>query len=92
MDTSPRAAVLYDAPMERFRVEGGARLAGEVTVTGAKNSVLKVMAAALLAEGTTTLHNVPDIGDVPIMGEVLCGLGAHVDGVAPSINVTVPSS
>ena len=35
--------------MERFLVAGGARLAGEVTVTGAKNSVLKLMAAALLA-------------------------------------------
>jgi len=47
--------------MDRFRVAGGARLAGEVSVTGAKNSVLKVMAATLLAEGTTTLTDVPDI-------------------------------
>jgi len=39
--------------MERFVVAGGARLAGEVTVTGAKNSVLKLMAASLLAEGRT---------------------------------------
>ena len=50
--------------MDRFRVVGGARLAGEVRVTGAKNSVLKVMAAALLAEGRTTLTNVPRIMDV----------------------------
>ena len=77
--------------MERFRVEGGARLAGEVSVAGAKNSVLKVMAAALLAEGTTTLHNVPDIGDVPIMSEVLGGLGAKVSGSAPSITIDVPA-
>ncbi|MDQ1701923.1 MAG: UDP-N-acetylglucosamine 1-carboxyvinyltransferase [Frankiaceae bacterium] len=76
--------------MERFRVEGGARLAGEVSVTGAKNSVLKVMAAALLAEGATTLHNVPDIGDVPIMADVLGGLGATVSGAAPSITIDVP--
>ena len=41
--------------MERFRVAGGARLAGEVHVAGAKNSVLKLMAAALLAAGRTTL-------------------------------------
>ena len=39
--------------MERFLVTGGARLAGTVQVAGAKNSVLKLMAAALLAEGTT---------------------------------------
>ncbi|MCU1679040.1 MAG: murA, partial [Frankiales bacterium] len=77
--------------MERFRVEGGARLAGEVAVAGAKNSVLKVMAAALLAEGTTTLHNVPDIGDVPIMGEVLSGLGASVVGDSPTITIDVPA-
>jgi UDP-N-acetylglucosamine 1-carboxyvinyltransferase len=77
--------------VECFRVAGGARLAGEVTVTGAKNSVLKVMAAALLAEGTTTLTNVPDIVDVPIMAEVLRGLGAEVEGSPPEIRVTVPA-
>ncbi|HEU0132695.1 MAG TPA: UDP-N-acetylglucosamine 1-carboxyvinyltransferase [Mycobacteriales bacterium] len=76
--------------MERFLVTGGGRLAGEVRVTGAKNSVLKVMAACLLAEGTSTLRNVPDIGDVPIMAEVLRGLGAEVSGDAPEVRVTVP--
>src|SRR3954464_2842517 len=77
--------------MELFEVTGGARLAGDVTITGAKNSVLKVMAAALLAEGTTTLTNVPDIMDVPIMAEVLRGLGAEVEGHAPEIRITVPA-
>ncbi|MFL6136931.1 MAG: UDP-N-acetylglucosamine 1-carboxyvinyltransferase [Frankiaceae bacterium] len=76
--------------MDSFRVVGGARLAGEVAVTGAKNSVLKVMAAALLADGTTTLGNVPDIMDVPIMSEVLRGLGAEVSGAAPEIRISVP--
>jgi UDP-N-acetylglucosamine 1-carboxyvinyltransferase len=76
--------------MERFRVAGGGRLTGEVRVTGAKNSVLKVMAACLLAEGTSTLRNVPDIGDVPIMGEVLRGLGAEVVDAVPEVTVTVP--
>jgi UDP-N-acetylglucosamine 1-carboxyvinyltransferase len=77
--------------MDRFRVAGGARLAGEVAVTGAKNSVLKVMAATLLAEGTTTLTDVPDILDVPIMGAVLGDLGAVVSGHAPEIEITVPA-
>jgi UDP-N-acetylglucosamine 1-carboxyvinyltransferase len=49
-----------------------------VVVGGAKNSVLKLMAAALLAEGTTTLTNSPDIADVPLMADVLRGLGAAV--------------
>ena len=60
-------------------VAGGARLAGEVQVTGAKNSVLKLMAASLLAEGTTTLTGVPDILDVAIMSEVLRRLGCTVE-------------
>jgi UDP-N-acetylglucosamine 1-carboxyvinyltransferase len=77
--------------MERFRVIGGSRLVGEVAVTGAKNSVLKVMAATLLAEGTTTLTDVPDILDVPIMADVLKDLGAEVTGHAPSIQITVPA-
>ncbi|MBF6356398.1 UDP-N-acetylglucosamine 1-carboxyvinyltransferase [Nocardia higoensis] len=63
---------------ERFLVTGGSRLVGEVAVGGAKNSVLKLMAAALLAEGTTTITNCPDILDVPLMAEVLRGLGCEV--------------
>lgn len=64
---------------EHFLVTGGARLTGNVAVTGAKNSVLKLMAAALLAEGTSTITNCPDILDVPLMAEVLRGLGATVE-------------
>jgi len=74
-----------------FEISGGGRLAGDVTITGAKNSVLKVMAAALLAEGTTTLSRVPDIVDVPIMSEILRGLGAEVTGHAPQISISVPA-
>jgi UDP-N-acetylglucosamine 1-carboxyvinyltransferase len=76
--------------VEQFEVTGGARLVGEASVAGAKNSVLKVMAAALLGSGTTRLTNVPDIGDVPIMSEVLRGLGAQVTGHAPDVAITVP--
>ncbi|MFC6009425.1 UDP-N-acetylglucosamine 1-carboxyvinyltransferase [Nocardia lasii] len=63
---------------ERFLVSGGNQLVGEVAVGGAKNSVLKLMAAALLAEGTTTITNCPDILDVPLMADVLRGLGCDV--------------
>jgi UDP-N-acetylglucosamine 1-carboxyvinyltransferase len=63
---------------EHFQVHGGARLVGEVDVVGAKNSVLKLMAAALLAEGTTTLTNCPQILDVPLMADVLRSLGCDV--------------
>ncbi|EWT05564.1 UDP-N-acetylglucosamine 1-carboxyvinyltransferase [Intrasporangium chromatireducens Q5-1] len=64
---------------ERFRICGGARLVGEVDVVGAKNSALKLMAAALLAHGRTTLTNVPAIADVTIMAQLLRSLGVEVD-------------
>ncbi|ADG97184.1 UDP-N-acetylglucosamine1-carboxyvinyltransferase [Segniliparus rotundus DSM 44985] len=74
-----------------FRVAGGARLAGEVQVGGAKNSVLKLMAAALLAEGVTTIRNCPDILDVPLMADVLRGLGCLVDFVGDVVRIDVPA-
>jgi UDP-N-acetylglucosamine 1-carboxyvinyltransferase len=77
---------------QRFRVTGGARLVGEVRVTGAKNSVLKLMAAALLAPGTSTLGEVPDILDVAIMSELLRRLGCEVerDPGASTVSINVP--
>ena len=75
---------------ERFLVTGGNRLSGEVAVTGAKNSVLKLMAASLLAEGTTTITNCPDILDVPLMAEVLRGLGANVELDGAVVRITAP--
>ncbi|MCW2724038.1 MAG: murA [Frankiales bacterium] len=77
--------------MDRFVVVGGARLAGEVSVTGAKNSVLKLMAASLLAEGTTRLTAVPDILDVAIMSEVLRRLGCTVERGPGSVTIDVPT-
>jgi UDP-N-acetylglucosamine 1-carboxyvinyltransferase len=63
----------------RLLIHGGRRLSGQVAVSGAKNSALKLMAASLLAPGTSVLHNVPDIQDVRTMQEVLEFLGAKVD-------------
>jgi UDP-N-acetylglucosamine 1-carboxyvinyltransferase len=63
--------------MERFLVEGGARLHGEVKISGAKNAALKLIAASLLAPGKTILRNVPRIKDVNTMLAVLDGLGAE---------------
>ncbi len=71
---------------------GGVPLVGEVRLSGAKNSVLKLMAAALLAEGTTTIGNVPDILDVEIMAELLRRLGCGVehDVAAGTVRIDVP--
>ncbi len=63
---------------ESILVTGGRRLSGLVTVGGAKNSGLKLIAAALLAPGVTTIRNMPDIADVDTMSEVVAGLGAIV--------------
>ena len=79
--------------MTAIKVVGGARLAGEVRVTGAKNSVLKLMAAALLAPGTTELREVPDIHDVEVMAELLRRLGCTVDRDADAgiVRISVPA-
>jgi len=76
--------------VERFVVTGGARLAGAVSVTGAKNSVLKLMAAALLAPGRTTLTNVPQIMDVPVMSQLLRRLGCTVEASPGAVTIDVP--
>ena len=78
--------------MERFEVTGGARLVGEVEVHGAKNSILKLMAAALLAPGVHRLGNVPAIADVSIMAELLVRLGCQVnhDEESLALTITVP--
>jgi UDP-N-acetylglucosamine 1-carboxyvinyltransferase len=76
---------------EHFTVEGGARLVGTVDVVGAKNSVLKLMAAALLAEGTTTLTNCPEILDVPLMADVLRDLGCDVVVDGATVTITTPA-
>jgi UDP-N-acetylglucosamine 1-carboxyvinyltransferase len=76
---------------EHFAIRGGARLVGTVDVVGAKNSVLKLMAAALLAEGTTTLTNCPEILDVPLMADVLRSLGCTVDVAGDTVTIDVPA-
>jgi UDP-N-acetylglucosamine 1-carboxyvinyltransferase len=83
-------------PHDRFRIVGGASLKGEVTVTGAKNSVLKLMAASLLAVGKTTISNVPDIADVDIMADLLTRLGCTVllnnkAGGDATVSIDVPA-
>lgn len=93
LDPTPtRPTAPYDDRVEVLRVTGGFPLSGPVHVGGAKNSVLKLMAAALLAEGTTTLTNVPEILDVAIMAELLRRLGCDVelDPAAGIARISVP--
>jgi UDP-N-acetylglucosamine 1-carboxyvinyltransferase len=67
--------------MDRIAIEGGARLQGEVTVSGSKNAALALMAGALLADGETQLANVPRLRDVEAMLELLSALGARTEWI-----------
>jgi len=62
--------------MDKFIIEGPSRLEGTVTIDGAKNAVLPLMAAALLARGTSVIDNVPQLRDVSTMIRMLEILGA----------------
>lgn len=64
--------------MERLVVAGGARLKGSITVSGAKNAILPLLAACLLCESRIVLQGVPSLNDVKTMREVLESLGARV--------------
>ena len=64
--------------MDRFAIVGGKKLSGTVSVSGAKNSALPVIAAALLPEGRVVLENVPDVMDVRTMIKLVEHLGSTV--------------
>ena len=64
--------------MDYFAVEGGRPLEGRVFVHGAKNSALPLLAATLLADGESVLHNCPDLTDISAALGILSGLGCRV--------------
>ena len=64
--------------MDRIRIRGGGRLAGEIPVSGAKNAALKLMAASLLTAEPLILSNVPRLADVRAMAELLKSFGVAV--------------
>lgn len=76
--------------MNKLVLTGGARLEGVMNSSGSKNGTLAIMAAALLGKGETTLRNVPMIGDVRTMIEVLQSLGVkcEVEGSTLRIDAT----
>jgi len=67
--------------MTRFIIDGGKKLSGRIKISGNKNSILPLMAATLLTDKDCFLENVPQIGDVVVMGEILKDLGAKIEGL-----------
>jgi UDP-N-acetylglucosamine 1-carboxyvinyltransferase len=63
--------------MDRIRITGGARLSGEIAISGAKNASLPLMAACLLTDEPLALSNVPWLADVAFMAEILHNMGAE---------------
>ena len=64
--------------LEKFIINGGKRLKGTVQISGAKNSALPILAAALLTDKPCTFTNVPDLADISAMTDLLGDLGAEV--------------
>ncbi len=77
--------------MDRLRISGGERLAGEIRISGAKNATLPILAAALLADGPVVLENVPHLNDVTTTVKLLRRMGVEVifhDGVRLEIDAS----
>ena len=56
--------------MDRIRIKGGARLKGEIAISGAKNAALPLMAACLLSDQTLVLENMPWLADIAFMADI----------------------
>ena len=73
--------------MEYYEINGGRRLSGEVAIHGAKNSVLPLLCATLLARGVSVLHNCPNLSDVDASIAILRHLGCRVEREGNSVTV-----
>jgi len=77
--------------MQKFEIEGGVPLEGEVVISGAKNAVLPLQAAALLANGEMTIKNVPRLKDVATMASLLKGMGVSIS-IDDNNNITTDAA
>ena len=73
--------------MDKFVIQGGARLDGEVRISGAKNAALPLLAATLLATTPTTLTNVPDLKDVSTLIKLIKGMGVTVTREGDTVTI-----
>ncbi len=73
--------------MDAFVIEGGRRLEGELRVSGSKNAALPILAATLLADGVSVIHNVPGLRDLQSMIELLESMGVEVSRSGTTVEV-----
>ncbi len=73
--------------MDKFIIEGGRPLQGEVKISGAKNAALPIMAATLLAPGRYQIHNIPILRDIRTMAHLLRIIGAKVELIDHSLYI-----
>lgn len=73
--------------MSKFIVTGGKKLTGSITLSGNKNSALKLIPASLIADSPSTFTNVPEISDVKVMLELIESLGAKVKRSAHEVTI-----
>jgi UDP-N-acetylglucosamine 1-carboxyvinyltransferase len=73
--------------MDKLKITGGTALKGEVTISGAKNAALPILAAALLTEGRVELSNVPLLNDVKTMRKLLTQMGVSVDAQGERVSL-----
>jgi len=73
--------------LEKYQVRGKRKLEGTVRASGAKNSALKLMAAAIMGSEPSMLHNVPDIADVRTMAELLSHMGFGVEQRGETVTI-----
>jgi UDP-N-acetylglucosamine 1-carboxyvinyltransferase len=84
-----RADISLEMNMDKFIIEGGVALNGEVTPAGNKNAALPLLAAALLTEEPIILHNIPQIQDTLVMRKLIESLGVQIEDLdATSWRVT----
>lgn len=67
--------------MEQYIIKGGKPLVGEVTIGGAKNAALGILAAAIMTDDTVTIDNLPNVRDINVLLQAIEGIGARVERV-----------
>ena len=67
--------------MEQYVIKGGSPLVGEVTIGGAKNAALGILAAAIMSDEDVIIDNLPDVSDINVLLQAIASIGAEVERI-----------